>query len=119
MNHLKVVNDGLRIFLFLYLLVNKPFEHALGGIIILCSSQGKEIVDKGCHLLLMGESVLKDSQRRLPGSRNCIDRLEVYTTTTLDDVVEEDLGMVLFLLELHLKPLAHTGLTIGMQIGSH
>ena len=63
LNHLKVVNDGLRIFLFLYLLVNKPFEHALGGEVVLRERYGIEIIDEGGDLLLVFKGLLKKIQR--------------------------------------------------------
>ena len=40
-------------------------------------------------------------------------------TATLDDIVEQDLGVVLLLLELDLKPVAHAWVAIGMTICCH
>ena len=50
LDHAKVVDDVLGVLLFFYLLIYKPFEHALCGIVILLGSECEEIVDEGGNL---------------------------------------------------------------------
>ena len=45
LDHAQVIDNVLRVFLFLHLLVNKPLEHALCGIVVFLSGKGEEIVD--------------------------------------------------------------------------
>ena len=53
LDHAKVVDDVLGVLLFLHLLIYKPLEHALCGIVILLGSESEEVVDEGGNLLLV------------------------------------------------------------------
>ena len=53
LDHTKVVDDVLGVLLFLHLLIYKPLEHALCGIVILLGSESEEVVDEGGNLLLV------------------------------------------------------------------
>ena len=52
LDHAKVVDDVLGVLFFLHLLIYKPLEHALCGIVILLGSESEEVVDEGGNLLL-------------------------------------------------------------------
>ena len=45
LNHIQVVDNGFHVFFFLHLLINKPLQHALCGIVVFCRGERKQFVD--------------------------------------------------------------------------
>ncbi len=64
----QTIDESLRGLLLFHLLRYEPVELAAGGIIVLGLGERVYIVDKCCHLLLVGESSLECGKRACPFS---------------------------------------------------
>ena len=118
-NHAQLVDEGLRVFLFLHLLVDEPLEHALRGVVIFREGEREDVVDEARHLLLVGQGALKHVEGRLPLRRHGIDGGQRHFTAALQHVVEEDAGVVLLLAKLYFKPVGHSRLPFLGAPGRH
>ena len=67
----------------------------------------------------MSKCSLEHGERRLPSCRHSVNRFQFNTSATLYDVIEHDLGMILLLLKLYLKPIAHSRIAVSVSISSH
>ena len=78
LNHFKIVDDGLHVLFFFYLLVDEPLQHALSGIIILFGGEGEKFVDAFGDALFVAQRAFEHVENAIPLGGNGFDGAKVY-----------------------------------------
>ncbi len=88
LHQLQLLHDLVRRGLFFHLLGNEPLQKSVAGVVLFVDRHGREIVDAGADVTLVGIGVFKYTQRRLPVYPGRLHRFENYAPAAIEHIVQ-------------------------------